>query len=257
MLIAQITDCHIGADKFAGLAGIDAVGNLRRCVDHIVRPLQAPDAVLATGDLVNCGRDDEYQTLRACLKPLTMPLYVIPGNHDARAGLRRAFADQPYLPPGSGPIHYALAIGGLRFIFLDSVAPGEEFGCLGEAQLAWLENCLAQAPDAPTVIVMHHPPFVIGLHRMDRINCRDGDALADMLTHHRQVVRVLCGHTHRFAQVDFAGSMGIAAPSTAAQLEVNLTAGARAGWSAEPPAYLLHQWRPDQGMITHLCQVLP
>lgn len=256
MLFAQITDCHIGAAGFTGLDKLDVAANLRRCIDHILGLSKLPDAVLATGDLVNTGAGGEYRELRDCLAPLKMPVYIIPGNHDERGALRRAFADHDYLPDGEGPINYLLDLDGPRFIFLDTVLPGEDGGRLGTTQLGWLGDRLDEAPATPTVIVMHHPPFDIGLRRMDRINCEDGQALARILAGRGQIMRLLCGHTHRYTVVDFAGAIGIAAPSTAVQLEVRLGPGDEAGWSAtEPPAYLLHDWRGGGGFTTHLCQV--
>lgn len=255
MLIAQITDCHIGAREFSGLAELRAESNLRRCIEHIQSLAVLPDAVLATGDLVNSGTDDEFALFRACLEPLTMPVYMIPGNHDDRAALRRAFPDHDYIPGDSGRMRYVLELAGLRLICLDTLIPGETHGRLGSTQLAWLGDRLDDDPGAPTIIVMHHPPFDIGVHRMDRIKCEDGEALATVLAMRPRVERILCGHAHRYAMVDFAGTVGIAAPSTAAQIALDLSDGVRTGWSDEPPAYLLHQWRPAKGVTTHLCQV--
>ena len=47
-----------------------------------------PDLVIATGDLTDCGLVEEYEVLRDILKSLSMPVYLVPGNHDAA----RAFA---------------------------------------------------------------------------------------------------------------------------------------------------------------------
>jgi 3',5'-cyclic AMP phosphodiesterase CpdA len=49
-----------------------------------------PDIAVITGDLVDHGEPAEYEHLRTLLAPLAMPVFVIPGNHDApRAAARR------------------------------------------------------------------------------------------------------------------------------------------------------------------------
>lgn len=46
---------------------------------------ERPDAVVVSGDIVNCGRPEEYQVARQILGSLNYPLYLIPGNHDDKA----------------------------------------------------------------------------------------------------------------------------------------------------------------------------
>ena len=83
-----------------------------------------PDVVLATGDLVERGEPEEYARLRAILDGLAMPLYVIPGNHDARGPLARAFGDRGYLPQDGGFLHYTVEDWPVRLIGLDTHVPG-------------------------------------------------------------------------------------------------------------------------------------
>ena len=71
---------------------------LERAVAHVNALDPRPDVVLATGDLVDGGKPEEYARLRRLLAPLAMPVYLIPGNHDARDALRAVFADHAYLP---------------------------------------------------------------------------------------------------------------------------------------------------------------
>ena len=86
MLIAQITDLHMRTP------GDKAYGIIDPCVlGPAVRALNAlsprPDCVLITGDLTDLGRPHEYAQ-RAQLQALEMPYFLLPGNHDDRAGLR-------------------------------------------------------------------------------------------------------------------------------------------------------------------------
>src|SRR5690606_25677758 len=69
---------------------------------------QAPDAVVMTGDLADGGHDEAYALLRELLAPLSMPVYLLVGNHDAREPLLRAFPDHARLASGApaGSLQY-------------------------------------------------------------------------------------------------------------------------------------------------------
>src|SRR6187551_2297151 len=98
MLIAQISDMHVKPPGEMLYKRIDTAGFLERAVAHILALYPQPDVVLATGDLVDGGKAEEYTLLRRLLAPLPMPVYLIPGNHDAREALRDAFADKGFFP---------------------------------------------------------------------------------------------------------------------------------------------------------------
>src|SRR5688572_26915768 len=98
MLIAQLSDPHIRSPGQLLYDRIDTAGYLERAVAHVLRLDPLPDIVIITGDLVDGGKADEYALLRSLLAPLPMPLYVIPGNHDARGPLRAAFAEAGFFP---------------------------------------------------------------------------------------------------------------------------------------------------------------
>ena len=93
MLIAQITDLHISTPGSVNDRHFRTPEHLARAVAHLNGLTPRPDVVLATGDLVERGEPVEHARLRAILDGLAMPLYVIPGNHDARGPLVHAFGD--------------------------------------------------------------------------------------------------------------------------------------------------------------------
>ena len=88
MLIAQISDMHVKPPGELLYKRIDTTGFLERAVAHVMALDPKPDVVLATGDLVDGGKPEEYVLLRRLLAPLSMPVYLIPGNHDARDAMR-------------------------------------------------------------------------------------------------------------------------------------------------------------------------
>ena len=90
LLIAQLSDPHIGTGP-AFLGGqMDTERALRRAVAHVVAMAPRPDLVLLTGDLTERGSAAEYARVADALAPLPMPVYAVPGNHDDSRVVRAA-----------------------------------------------------------------------------------------------------------------------------------------------------------------------
>ncbi|HXZ01540.1 MAG TPA: phosphodiesterase [Stellaceae bacterium] len=255
MLIAQITDFHIKARGRIAYRVVDTAACLAAAVAALKALDPRPDLVVATGDLTDFGREEEYALLRELLAPLAMPVYLIPGNHDEREAMRRTFRGDGYFP-AQGFLNYTVEDHPLRLVALDTVIPGESGGRLCAERLAWLDRTLASAPERPTMILMHHPPFQTGIAHMDAIGLDGADAFAAVLARHPRVERVLCGHLHRSIQAPI-GRRAIAstAPSTAHQVALDLRPRGPAAFMMEPPGYQLHLWRPATGVVTHTAVV--
>jgi 3',5'-cyclic AMP phosphodiesterase CpdA len=264
MIVAQISDTHIirpGArfrvpiGRRAGgeriFAEFDTASHLARAVAEINRLVPLPDITVVTGDLVDHGEAAEYEHLRALLAPLRMPVFVIPGNHDARDQLRQAFADGGYLPASGEFLQYAVEDYPLRVLALDTLVPGAHHGRLCADRLAWLDRALAARRDLPTLVLMHHPPFPTAITHMDNYGLENAAGLAQLLGRHGQVERVLCGHLHRTIDRRFAGTVAGTAPSTAHQIRLDILPEAPLRFIAEPPGYQLHVWQEGAGLVTH------
>lgn len=248
MLIAHITDLHI-CPKGQLAYGVSETNLL---AEHAIHALlrQPPDRVLVTGDLAQDGRAEEYAFAAALFDRLPCPVYVIPGNHDRRDPLRRAFADKGYLPP-SGPLNYVVGCGDLRIIGLDSLEEGADAGALTDETLDFLAGALADAQGRPVLVMLHHPPFRTGIGHMDAVRLLRGAAEFErIIAANPQVQRVLCGHVHRQIQRSFGGTICQIAPSVAHQVALDLGPDALPGFVLEPPGYLLHLWR-EEGLVTH------
>jgi 3',5'-cyclic-AMP phosphodiesterase len=251
-LLAQLTDLHIREPGRLAYGRIDTAPYLRQAVDSVLRLKQRPDAVVITGDLTDFGRAAEYAHLADLLAPLTMPVYLLPGNHDDREQLRRSFPRHEYLGTG-GFVQYAVDVGGLRLITLDTVEPGQSHGGLCEARLDWLEAQLHCSSHLPVVIAMHHPPFETLIGHMDEIGLRSGAAeLEAIVARHPNVERVICGHLHRAIDVRFGGTIASTAPAPAHQVALDLDRDAPSRWMLEPPAFRLLALDGGRRVVTHL-----
>lgn len=254
MLVAQITDTHVTAPGTLFMGIVDTASALARAVAALNRLDPCPDLVVLTGDLVESGEPEEYAHLCSLLAPLRMPLFAIPGNHDAREPMRQALRGKGYLPR-EGFLNYAIEDYPLRIIGLDTLVPGEGGGILCSDRLRWIDSTLAKAPDRPALVLMHHPPFVTGITRMDRLGLRGSAAFAEIIRRCPQVERILCGHLHRPIESRFAGTVAGTAPSTAHQIVLDLRPDARVSFAFEPPGYQLHHWSEDTGLVTHTASI--
>jgi 3',5'-cyclic-AMP phosphodiesterase len=211
-VLVQLSDPHLGADW----AAPDSSERLAAAVEAVAAVVPRPDAVVVSGDLADHASDGEYERVRELVAPLRVPVHVLPGNHDDRGALRRHFG----LPGAGGePLQYAVELGPVRLVVLDTTRPGENDGELDAERLAWLDAELAAAPDAPTLLAMHHPPLATGVPAWDAICLPRADtrALAGVVGRHPQVRRLAAGHLHRTIAAELAGRVVLTAPSVYVQ----------------------------------------
>ena len=254
MLIAQITDTHITAPGTLLMGIVDTASALERAVAALNRLDPLPDAAVLTGDLAESGMPEQYAHLRALLAPLRMPAFAIPGNHDAREPMREAFVGDGYLRR-QGFLNFAIEDYPLRIVALDTLVPGQGGGAVCSERLRWLDRVLSKAQDRPTLILMHHPPFLTGISHMDRLGLDGRAAFAEIVRRHPQVERIACGHLHRPIESRVAGTVAGTAPSTAHQIVLDFRPDARASFAFEPPGYQLHYWREGAGLVTHTVSI--
>jgi 3',5'-cyclic-AMP phosphodiesterase len=143
----------------------------------------------------------------------------------------------------------------VRIAALDVTLPGLHHGIVTPAGAQWLEEVLAADSSRPTLIMMHQPPFESGVPYLDAYLCRDGGRLAEVVSRHPAVERIVCGHVHRFMMTRFGGTTLCTAPSTTTAIALQLKTDALPQSFVEPPAFLLHHWRRGIGLITHFSPI--
>ena len=137
----------------------------------------------------------------------------------------------------------------------DRFLPDKAIDLMDEAAADWLEAVLARAPDRPTLLLMHQPPFTTGVPYLDAYLCRDGHRLASVIERYPMVQCVACGHVHRFMALRFAGTLLCTAPSTATAIALRFDPHAVPASYIDPPGLLLHRWTPATGIVTHLVPI--
>ena len=257
MLIAQITDIHIGFDKSkaGGNPEEHNMLRLRAVLDKLVNGPNVPDLLLLSGDLTEDGAAQDYARLAEAVAVCPFPVWPMTGNHDSRAALRAAFAQTPGSPEDF--VHYVLDHGALRIVVLDTLEIGRHGGGFCEARARWLDETLATAPDKPTLVALHHPPFPAGIPWMDTDPREPWVArLAGALSGHGQVKGLIAGHLHRTILSNWDGLPVVVCPSVAPAVGLDLTPidadrpDDRTLITDEPPGYCLHLWNGTD-VVTH------
>ena len=252
LIIAQITDIHLGFD-----AGNPLEMNRTR-LDAVLREVCAakpcPDIIVASGDLTEAGVIADYRTLRELFAACPIPVLPMMGNHDIRKTFCEVF---PEVPTHDGFIQYFVDAGPVRLIMLDTLDEGRHGGSFCATRAGWLEQVLADAPDRPTLVFLHHPPVQTGIDWMT-INPEEPWAarVEGVISRYKNIVAVLAGHIHRPIVAAWAGTRVSVCPSTAPQVALDLrtidpaSPDGRAMIIAEPPGYGLHLWN-GQTLISH------
>ena len=129
---------------------------------------ESPDLVIATGDVTNRSRDEEFEAYRGLVDAMPCPVFTVPGNHDVMPQP----GDEPMVGSTQqvdrdvygvvthryeahlGPRWYSFDRGGLHVVVLDWYTM--YLGLDAEQQRAWLEADLATvASDQPYLLLTH------------------------------------------------------------------------------------------------------
>ncbi len=253
MLIAQVTDIHVGFDDPEDREE----HNQRRLLAVLQRLIEGPnrpDLLIASGDLTDHGDRQSAKRVAELLSLCPFPVYPMVGNHDLRDELLAVF---PGLTLAEGFLHYSVERDGLRMLLLDTIDPGRHGGAFCELRAEWLARELAAHPHTPTVIFMHHPPVVSGIDWMDPATGAGWvRRFTEAVRGHRQILAIHCGHLHRPLSATLAGIPLGVTPSTAPFVALDLnpldpdSPDGRALITSEPPGYALHLWERGS-LVSH------
>jgi 3',5'-cyclic AMP phosphodiesterase CpdA len=184
MLIAQLSDVHVGAPRYREEL-------LRSAIEEVNGA--EPDLVVVAGDLTDDGYPDQYPVARRELAALACPNVVrVPGNHDAR---------------NVGYLHYEDTFGmrdsreqldcaglAVALVAVDSSKPDIDEGEIGREHYAWIKEGFAGDADLRVFVCHHHLVPVPGTGRERNQVLDAGDVLA--LLRRCGVDLVLSGHRH-------------------------------------------------------------
>ena len=158
LTFVQISDTHIGFRKDANP---DVVGSLRRAIADINALPQAPAFVVHTGDVSHLSKPAEFGQARELLQEIRVDrVHTVPGEHDTIdegvTGYLKYFDHD-----GNGKAWYSFDQGGVHFIGLNNVLnfKAGTLAALGEEQIDWMKNDLANTSHSMPIVVLAHIPL--------------------------------------------------------------------------------------------------
>lgn len=233
--LVQFTDPHLYGDEAAQLRGVATYPALIDAIAHARARDWPPDAILATGDLV---QDDPagYALFRRAFAGLGVPVHCLPGNHDVRAAMRRELAGAPFTLGGS------VDLGAWRIVLLDSTVEGSASGRLNDDALAELDAAIASARERHVLVCLHHHPVAMSSRWLDRVGLENPEDLFRILDAHHNVRAVLFGHVHQSFEALRGRVRLLATPSTCTQF---LPRAEEFAVDRRPPAYRTLELQPD------------
>lgn len=256
MLIAQITDTHIvGKDEHWLFPSTKTSERLEKVVSYLNQMSPQPDVILFTGDATDSGTPQAYQHLKQLLKPLRAPLFVIPGNHDNREEMRKAFSENSYLPK-KGFLNYIIKDYPVNLVGLDTLVKGKDFGQVSEESFAWLTEHLHEINEKPFLLFMHHPLTMTGKKLFDSMTCLVPTNFEKVIKAQNNLLAILTGHYHHLCITSYGGKICLMAPSVS---PVHYIANAQDDFvtaiELEDPAITLHQWFGENKLTTHVIKI--
>lgn len=208
--IVHLSDTHILSKEDTDLLGFYPCDTLKLIVQKINNLQPRPHAILLTGDAVEKGTEEEYLLFKKLLRPLAIPVYWLPGNHDNATEMHKASDARLFSNQRS------VLAGGWNIVLLDSQVPGEDHGHISAEEFDHLSAELNQHPQKPTLVALHHTPCSPCVNPGCQLD--NHEELLALLQLHAQVKLVLAGHTHQ-AETIKAGNLSVfTAPSAVAQV---------------------------------------
>jgi len=211
LYILQLTDFHLFCDTQTKLLRLNPYDTLTTIFEKLIIEFQTkePALILFTGDISQDYTTASYELIKElCSHPLPYQAAVIPGNHDVPEMLYSILG------------HFSkklFTLDGWRIILLNTCWPMHVAGLLSNKELLFLEESLANDPNTPTLIFLHHQVLSVGSAWLDNLGLKNANDFLTIIDKYQNIKAVISGHVHqetlnRRNNVDF-----ITTPSTSWQ----------------------------------------
>lgn len=234
----------MGSQPGEKLLGLDTDQSLYDVL-QAVQANEAPDMILATGDISNDGGVASYERFIHIIEryfPNT-PLAWLPGNHDDPMNMDQV---------ANLPIEAHCVRGGWNMIFLDSRIPMEEGGDLEYNELDRLNKLLAAYPRLPALVFLHHQPVPVGSKWLDQYVVLRNREFFAILDRHPNVKSVCWGHVHQQFEAERNNVKLLATPSTCVQF---LPHSEEFGVDKAMPGYRKFELHANGRLETGVCRI--
>lgn len=163
-----------------------------KVVKQMAGHVEKPALLLIVGDLADGGTAEQLSAVRDTFARLTVPVYVVPGNHDFTPKEERKAYDDLY----PNRLNYAFDHGGWQFVGLDSTEGTKSQNTTVAADtLKWIDAGLPKLDKKKPLVVFTHFPLGEGV----RMRPKNADAVLKRFTPFN-LRAVYGGHFHGFTE---------------------------------------------------------
>ncbi|WP_406823828.1 metallophosphoesterase family protein [Pedobacter sp. KACC 23697] len=253
LIFAHLGDLHITKAKEQNY--IDLLSIIAQIETELSSQL---DFVLLPGDNADNGLPDQYKLVATALKMLSIPVYILAGDHDMEQGS----LDNMYKMPKTQKLPLSVLHKGNRCLFVDVCgfgSGGPDFR-LGMEQLEWLEKELAAAAaNGETILLFMH------VFPADLKSPEEQQSLNNLLEKYA-VTLVDMGHTH-YNEIANNGQIIFTATRSTGQIEegpvgysIITVYKSAVGWRfkqlAEPFPFVMPVWPADYRLLNRKNQII-
>ena len=236
---AQITDCHLYADKKALHYGANVYANLCHILSEI-KVTACIEFIVFTGDLTQDHTELSYQNFVDAVNRvgITIPLYFLAGNHDDNLSLTTHLSKSPFAADKS------IELDHWQVLLVDSKSDTPA-GYIKESEIDRL-LCRVQKTKHQLVLLHHHPMHVG--YFIDKHGLTNQKEFLSTLNQIDNLKGVGCGHVHNAMEFSLYQNQDnktvplFTCPATSIQFEKSPTHVINSGTS---PGYRLYYLKRD------------
>ena len=213
--IIQITDLHLSANKSTLIHDINTYESAQRIIRDIKDNHNDLNALTLTGDLVMDESHEGYEHLDELLKPISCPIFLIPGNHDSLEEIQ-LLSKKPNLYNDNFMVYNHWII----FMFNSKKNDALE-GTLHDQEVFNFEQLLEIYPEKNFLIFVHHPISSIKSDWMDSMMIENPEKVKSLVLKNPNVKAISSGHVHQEFNDQLGDAQVFTTPSTCYQFKPN------------------------------------
>jgi 3',5'-cyclic AMP phosphodiesterase CpdA len=151
--------------------------------------------IVVTGDLIQNGKKEAYDLIKADIKKTSLPFYPVIGNHDIyNDGFK-------YYKKYFGRTMYDFTIGNTYYLFFDTAN-----GTLGEQQKNWLKERLDKTNAKHKILFTHYSPTDQEFETPTSMTYPEEAYFLIDLCDKYNVDFFICGHLHKYDEKKIRGT---------------------------------------------------
>jgi len=189
---AQISDCHLYADKQAIHYDYDVFANLCEVLS-VIKKNKIVEFIIFTGDLTQDHSEQSYLNFVNAVNSLSieLPIYFLAGNHDDEEQLHRFLKGKPF---DSAKV-IELAHWNINLINSKSESPAGFIDCQKLDNLFKANGNTDKLPEKFQLLMMHHHAIDVG-YFIDKHGLTNKAEFWQHLAKLKSVRAIACGHIH-------------------------------------------------------------